>query len=179
MTMMIKKNVPFETMLRETLLEYASNGNLKKAAKSKSMAMRMAAAFVHGARVFDIDPSYPEMGEQDGEVFCMGDGSSLMRETDDYIKAWFLMELLAREYDLPGAERIAIHVHVSGEKAKKQPRMMNELVAAMANASKNDTWKKCRGIALDHLEWFHKVDPMYIYSLTYFKGSVQCLSTPA
>ena len=178
---MTKKSmiVPFQTMLQEALSEYASNGDLKKAAKSTSMAMRMAAAFIHGARVFDIDPSYTEMGELDGEVFRMADGDSLMTETDDYIKAWFLMELLAREYDIPGAEQITIHVNVSGEKAKNQPRMMNELIAAMANASKNDTWKKCRCVALDHLEWFKKVDPMYIYSLTHFNGSVQCLSPPA
>lgn len=178
---MTKKSmiVPFQTMLQEALSEYASNGDLKKATKSTSMAMRMAAAFIHGARVFDIDPSYTEMGELEGDVFRMADGDSLMTETDDYIKAWFLMELLAKEFDIAGAEQITIHVNVSGEKAKNQPRMMNELIAAMANASKNDTWKKCRCVALDHLEWFKKVDPMYIYSLTHFNGSVQCLSTPA
>lgn len=179
MTINKKMAVPFQTMLRDVLNEYTANGELKKAAKSSSMAMRMVAAYVRGARVFEIDPAYPEMGELDGEVFRMSDGPSLMTETDDYIKAWFLMELLAREYDIPGAEQITIHVNVSGEKAKNQPRMMNELIAAMANASKNDTWKKCRCVALDHLEWFKKVDPMYIYSLTHFNGSVQCLSTPA
>ncbi|MDO4287142.1 MAG: hypothetical protein Q4C40_05400 [Eubacteriales bacterium] len=178
---MVKKNmiVPFEKMLKDTLAEYGSDGELKKAANSTSMAMRMAAAFVHGAREFDIDPTYSEMGELDGEIFRMADGESLMTETDDYIKAWFLMELLAKEFDIAGADKITMHVNVTDAKAQHQPRMMKELASAMANASKNETWKKCRCVALDHLDWFENVDPMYIYSLTHFNGSVRRLSTPA
>lgn len=178
---MTKKSmiVPFQTMLQEALSEYASNGDLKKAAKSTSMAMRMAAAFIHGARVFDIDPSYTEMGELEGDVFRMADGDSLMTETDDYIKAWFLMELLSREFGMEGADRIEMHINVSNEKAKAYPRLMQELVDAMSNASRTHTWKKCRCVALDHLDWFEHVDPIFIYSLTNLDGSVQRLSTPA
>ena len=176
MTIHKRTAVPFQTMLRDALAEYAADGNMKKAAKSGSMAMRMVAAYVNGARRFEIGPSYPELGELDGEVFRMSDGPSLMTETDDYIKAWFLMELLSREFDIAGAERIEMHIHVASEKAQSQPNMMQELVMAMRNASQTHTWKKCRCVALDHLSWFKKVDPIFIYSLTDLDGSVQRLS---
>lgn len=179
MTINKKMAVPFQTMLKDVLSEYVANGELKKAAKSKSMAMRMVAAYVRGARVFEIDPAYPEMGELDGEVFRMCDGPSLMTETDDYIKAWFLIELLSREFGMEGAERIQMHINVASDKAQAHPRLMQELVDAMANASKTHTWKKCRCVALDHLDWFRNVDPIFIYSLTNLDGSVQRLSTPA
>ena len=179
MTINKKMAVPFQTMLRDVLNEYTANGELKKAAKSSSMAMRMVAAYVRGARVFEIDPAYPEMGELDGEVFRMSDGPSLMTETDDYIKAWFLMELLSREFGMEGADRIEMHINVSNEKAKAYPRLMQELVDAMSNASRTHTWKKCRCVALDDLDWFEHVDPIFIYSLTNLDGSVQRLSTPA
>ncbi len=176
--MTIKKRaaVPFQTMLRDALTEYAADGSLKKAEKSGSMAMRMVSAYVNGARVFEIDPSYPAMGERDGEVFRMSDGPSLMTETDDYIKAWFLMELLSREFDIEGADRIEMHIRVAHDKAQSQPNMMEELILAMHSASQTHTWKKCRCVALDHLDWFRKVDPIFIYSLTDLDGSVQRLS---
>lgn len=176
MTSQTKTAIPFETMLYEALTEYISNGDLKKAEKSSSMAMRMAAAYIHGARVFKIDPSYPVMGELDGKIFRMSDGVSLMTETDDYIKAWFLMELLSREFGIEGADRIQMHINVPNAKAETQPRMMDELVLAMDNASKTQTWKKCRCVALDHLDWFQHVDPIFIYSLTNLEGSVRRLS---
>ena len=72
-----------------------------------------------------------------------------------------------------------MHINVSNEKAKAYPRLMQELVDAMSNASRTHTWKKCRCVALDHLDWFEHVDPIFIYSLTNLDGSVQRLSTPA
>ena len=102
-----------------------------------------------------------------------------MTETDDYIKAWFLMKLLAREFGFADADNITLHIHVASDKAQSQPRMMDELVFAMHNPAKTDTWKKCRCVALDHLEWFDRVDPIYIYSLTNMDGAVERLCTPA
>lgn len=176
--MTIKKRtaIPFQTLLRDALAEYAADSNMKKAEKSSSMAMRMVSAYVNGARVFEIGPSYPAIGEQDGDVFRMSDGPSLMTETDDYIKAWFLMELLSREFGIEGADRIEMHIHVAQDKAQSQPNMMQELVMAMQNASQTHTWKKCRCVALDHLNWFKNVDPIFIYSLSDLDGSVQRLS---
>ncbi len=179
MTIKRKMAVPFQTMLRDVLNEYRATGELKKASMSTSMAMRMVAAFVRGARTFEVDASFPQTGEMDGHTFRMSDGPSLMTETDDYIKAWFLMRLLAREFGFEDAERIKFHIHVASDKAKSQPRMMEELVFAMHDPAKTDTWKKCRCVALDHLSWFEHVDPNYIYSLTDMNGSVERLSTPA
>lgn len=179
MTIKREMAVPFYTMLRDVLNEYRATGELKKASKSTSMAMRMVSAFVRGARAFEVDASFPQQGEMCGDTFRMSDGSSLMTETDDYIKAWFLMRLMAREFDLEGANHITMHIHVASEKAQSQPRMMEELVFAMHNASKTHTWKKCRCVALDHLDWFENVDPIYIYSLTHMDGAVERLCTPA
>lgn len=76
---------------------------------------------------------------------------------DEYIKAWFLLSVIAKEYDLGSMEGFQFNISVGYDLAGIQSPKINTFIENMKNAEKTEEWKRCKEYLLANVDKFKNV----------------------
>lgn len=96
---------------------------------------------------------------------------------DEYIKAWFLLAFMAKEYGLGEAEGFQFNISVGYDLAGIQSEKINTFIENMKNAGDTDIFKECKKVLLDHAEGFRNVTKEDIENISPFICNSATIST--
>ncbi|MDO5135274.1 MAG: putative selenate reductase subunit YgfK [Eubacteriales bacterium] len=76
---------------------------------------------------------------------------------NEYIKAWFLLHVMAKEFDLGSADGFQFNISVGYDLAGIKEDKVNTFVDSMKDAKDTAIFQECRQWLLDHIDIFEKV----------------------
>ncbi len=151
------------------------------------LAQNLIAGFGAGARLFELKTVQILQGEQLGiQKPCIWTGDEayniewstelpIEEARDEYIRAYLVNHLLAKEFDLDG--KFQFHASVGYNLEGIQSPVVDDFLNAMLDASKTDCWKSSIAWTLEHLEMFTKVDADFVRSISPCISNTVTLST--
>lgn len=83
----------------------------------------------------------------------------------EYVKAWFICKLMAREYGLGDPDGFQFNMSVGYDYAGISSKKIDDYIEGMRNAADLPIWKECLDAALSRLDRFKNVDRAYIESI--------------
>ena len=155
------------------------------------LANNLAAAYAAGARIFELKTVQIIDGEDlpvakpciyaQGEAYNVEWSTELTvaQATEEYIKAWILIKLLAREFGLGDPEGFQFHMSVGYDLAGLKSPKVDGFVETMKDASRSPVWAECLNIVRAHLDDFQVVDGAYVDAISPHICNTVTLSTPA
>ena len=134
------------------------------------LSQNIAAAYYGGSRFFELKTVQIIDGEDlpvnkpcikaDDECYNCEWSTELYvpQAQEEYIKAWFLLHILAKEYGLGASDgkdcgfqfNMSVGYDLEGIKSPK----IDTFIESMKDAGNTDTYKECRQYLLDHLDLF-------------------------
>lgn len=142
------------------------------------LANNLVAAYVAGARIFELKTVQVIDGEDlpvakpciyvQGEAYNVEWSTELTvaQAAEEYIKAWILIKLLAREFDLGDPEGFQFHMSAGYDLAGLQSAKVDEFVETMKNAGNTPIWADCLAVVKAHLTDFQVVDEAYVNAIS-------------
>lgn len=85
---------------------------------------------------------------------------------DEYIKAWFLLSFIAKEYGLGDMEGFQFNISVGYDLAGIKSEKVNTFIENMKNAGNTDIFKECKQVLLAHAGEFKNVTKKDIESIS-------------
>lgn len=85
---------------------------------------------------------------------------------EEYIKAWFLLSVMAKEFELGAMDGFQFNISVGYDLAGIKSPKIDLFIESMKNAENTDTWKECKAYLLDHVDEFKHVTKEDIESIT-------------
>jgi len=133
------------------------------------LAQNIAAAYYAGSRFFelktvqildgeDLPVSKPCIRAED-ECYNVEWSTELYvpQAQDEYIKAWFLLSVMAKEFDLGSINGFQFNMSVGYDLEGIQSPKIDSFIESMKDAKDTETFKTCRQYLLDHLSMFGKL----------------------
>ena len=130
------------------------------------LAQNIAAAYVCGARIFelktvqtldgrDLKVSKPCILAEDEGYNCEWSTELTVPEAqNEYIKAWFLIHVLARELQLGRADGFVFNMSVGYDLAGIRSRKIDDFLENMKDASRTEEFRHCRAVLAERLADF-------------------------
>ena len=153
------------------------------------LANNLVAAYAAGARIFELKTVQIIDGEDlpvakpciyvQGEAYNVEWSTELTvaQATEEYIKAWMLIKLLAREFGLGDPEGFQFHMSVGYDLAGLKSPKVDGFVETMKDASRAPVWAECLNIVRAHLDDFQVVDEAYVDAISPHICNTVTLST--
>lgn len=85
---------------------------------------------------------------------------------DEYVKAWFLCKLLAREFGLGAADGFIFNMSVGYDYAGITSPKIDSFIEGLKDASATPIFQACKRWALEHLRLFENVNARYIEEIS-------------
>lgn len=151
------------------------------------LAQNLIAGFAAGARVFELKTVQVLYGEQLGiqkpciwtgdEAYNIEWSSELPAQAaaDEYIRAYIILHLLAREFGLDG--KFQFHASVGYNLEGIQSPAVDGFLNAMRDASGTAAWKQAMDWTLAHLDLFEHVDAGFVRGIDPCVTDLVTLST--
>ncbi len=84
---------------------------------------------------------------------------------EEYVRAWFALKLLAREYEMGDPEGFMFNMSVGYDLAGIQSEKIDSFIEGLKDASQTPVWQECRQWTLDHLDRFRHIDRAYVEAI--------------
>lgn len=75
----------------------------------------------------------------------------------EYIKAWFLLSVMAKEFELGAMDGFQFNMSVGYDLEGIKSEKINTFIDSMMDASGTDTFRECRQYLLDHMDQFDRM----------------------
>jgi len=133
------------------------------------LAQNIAAAYYAGSRFFELKTVQIIDGENlpvqkpcikaDDECYNVEWSTELLvpQAQVEYIKAWFLLSIMAKEFDLGSINGFQFNMSVGYSLEGIQSPKMDSFIESMKDAKDTETFKVCRRYLLDHISMFEKL----------------------
>ncbi len=133
------------------------------------LAQNLIAAYYAGSRFFELKTVQKLDGEDlpvskpcikaDDEGYNVEWSTELTvpQAFEEYVKAWFLMKLLSKEFGLGASDGFIFNMSVGYDLDGIKTKKIDEFIEGLKDASDTAIFKECRDYALDHLELFSYV----------------------
>lgn len=133
------------------------------------LAQNIAASYYAGSRFFelktvqiidgeDLPVSKPCIKADDEGYNCEWSTELYVPQAQaEYIKAWFLLSVMAREFDLGAMDGFQFNMSVGYDLEGIKSDKVNTFIDSMMNAAGTDTFRECRQYLLDNLNLFEHV----------------------
>ncbi len=133
------------------------------------LAQNLIAAYYAGSRFFELKTVQKLDGEDlpvskpcikaDDEGYNVEWSTELTvpQAFEEYVKAWFLMHLMAKEFGLGAADGFIFNMSVGYDLDGIKTKKIDDFIEGLKDASETAIFKECRDYALDHLELFSHV----------------------
>lgn len=133
------------------------------------LAQNIAAAYFSGSRFFELKTVQILDGEDlpvskpcilaDDECYNCEWSTELYvpQARDEYIKAWFLLNIMAKEFGLGATDGFQFNMSVGYDLEGIKSEKIDSFIEAMKNAEDTAIWAECRQYLLDHADRFTRV----------------------
>ncbi|MCD8382146.1 MAG: selenate reductase [Clostridiales bacterium] len=141
------------------------------------LANNLVAAYGAGGRIFELKTVQVIDGEdlpvEKPCIYVSGEAYNVEWSTEltikqaaaEYIKAWLVIRLLAREFDLGDPEGFQFHMSVGYDLAGLQSEKVDRFIETMKDASRSPSWSLYLSQIRAHLELFQVVNEDYVNSI--------------
>lgn len=153
------------------------------------LANNLVAAYAAGARIFELKTVQIIDGEDlpvakpciyvEGEAYNVEWSTELtvVQAAEEYIKAWILIKLLAREFELGDPEGFQFHMSVGYDLAGLKSSKVDAFIETMKDAARSHLWEDCLSVVRAHLADFQVVDEAYVDAISPHICNTVTLST--
>ena len=135
------------------------------------MTQNIVAAYYAGSRFFELKTVQIMDGEElaacinrpcikaDDEGYNCEWSTELTvpQAMEEYIKAWFLLKVIAREFGLGDMNGFQFNVSVGYDLAGIQSPKVDTFLNSMKHAEDTEVFKHCKAYLLEHADWFEHV----------------------
>ena len=135
------------------------------------MTQNIVAAYYAGSRFFELKTVQIMDGEElaacinrpcikaDDEGYNCEWSTELTvpQAMEEYIKAWFLLKVIAREFGLGDMNGFQFNVSVGYDLAGIQSPKVDTFLNSMKHAEDTEIFKNCKAYLLEHSDWFEHV----------------------
>lgn len=133
------------------------------------LAQNIAAAYYGGSRFFELKTVQIIDGEDlpvnkpcikaDDECYNCEWSTELTvsQAQEEYIKAWFLLTILAKEYGLGDGDGFQFNMSVGYDLEGIKSPKVNGFIDSMKDASQTETFRQCRQYLIDHIGEFSRL----------------------
>ena len=135
------------------------------------MTQNIVAAYYAGSRFFELKTVQIMDGEElaacinrpcikaDDEGYNCEWSTELTvpQAMEEYIKAWFLLKVIAKEFGLGDMNGFQFNVSVGYDLAGIQSPKVDTFLNSMKHAEDTEIFKHCKAYLLDHADWFEHV----------------------
>ncbi len=133
------------------------------------LAQNIVAAYYAGSRFFELKTVQKLDGEDlpvakpcitaDDECYNCEWSTELYvpQAFDEYVKAWFALKLLSKEYDLGAADGFVFNMSVGYDLEGIMLPKIDRFIEGLKDASETDIFKECKAVAAELLPRFKKV----------------------
>ncbi len=133
------------------------------------LAQNIAASYYGGSRFFELKTVQILDGEDlpvnkpcikaDDECYNCEWSTELYvpQAQDEYIKAWFLLSVMAKEFDLGAMDGFQFNMSVGYDLEGIKSEKVNRFIDSMMNAADTAAFQECRQYLLDNLSLFQKL----------------------
>lgn len=142
------------------------------------LANNLVAAYAAGARIFELKTVQIIDGEDlpvaKPCIYVQGEGYNVEWSTEltvpqaaeEYIKAWLIIKVLAKEFDLGDPEGFQFHMSVGYDLAGLKSPKIDLFIETMKNAAISPVWSDCVAVLKRHLDKLEQVDERYIDAIS-------------
>lgn len=142
------------------------------------LAQNIIAAYFAGSRFFELKTVQTLDGEDlpvakpcilaDDECYNVEWSTELRvpQAMEEYIKAWYALKLLSKEYSLGSPDGFIFNMSVGYDLKGIQSEKIDNFIEGLKNAENTEIWSYCKQYALDNLDKFENVDKEYIESIS-------------
>ena len=141
------------------------------AGPNSQLAQNIAASYYAGSRFFELKTVQIMDGDElaacvnkpcikaDDEAYNCEWSTELYvpQAQDEYIKAWFLLSFMAKEYGLGSMDGFQFNISVGYDLEGIKSEKVNTFIESMKNAADTETFKVCKQYLLDHVSEFKHV----------------------
>ena len=141
------------------------------AGPNSQLAQNIAASYYAGSRFFELKTVQIMDGDElaacvnkpcikaDDEAYNCEWSTELYvpQAQDEYIKAWFLLSFMAKEYGLGSVDGFQFNISVGYDLEGIKSEKVNTFIESMKNAADTETFKVCKQYLLDHVSEFKHV----------------------
>ncbi|MGL5437872.1 MAG: putative selenate reductase subunit YgfK [Lachnospiraceae bacterium] len=133
------------------------------------LAQNIAASYFSGSRFFELKTVQILDGEDlpvskpcilaDDECYNCEWSTELYvpQAQDEYIKAWFLLHIMAKEFELGSTDGFQFNMSVGYDLEGIKTEKINSFIENMKDAKETAVWAECRQYLLDHADQFERM----------------------
>ncbi len=161
------------------------------AGPNSQLAQNIAASYYAGSRFFELKTVQIMDGAElaacvnkpcikaDDECYNCEWSTELYvpQAQEEYIKAWFLLAFMAKEYGLGSMDGYQFNISVGYDLAGIKSEKVNTFIESMKDAGQTETFKKCREVLLAHVGEYQNVTKEDIESITPYICNSATIST--
>ncbi len=161
------------------------------AGPNSQLAQNIAAAYFAGARFFELKTvqimdgaelaacvNKPCIKADDEGYNCEWSTElTVPQAQEEYIKAWFLLSFMAKEYGLGGMDGFQFNLSVGYDLAGIKSDKINHFIDSMMDASGDPTFQTCRQYLIDHIDEFENVTIEDVESISPLIANSATIST--
>jgi putative selenate reductase len=142
------------------------------------LAQNLISSYVAGSRFFELKT----VQVLDGEdlpvskpcILAKDEGYNVEWSTelyvpqalDEYIKGWFALKLLSREFELGDDEGFIFNMSVGYDLEGIKTTKIDNFIEGLKNADRTDFWHTCKEWAYDNLTKFNNIDESFIDNIS-------------
>ena len=142
------------------------------------LAQNIAVSYYTGSRFFELKTVQILDGEDlpvakpcivaDDECYNCEWSTELYvpQARDEYIKAWFLLHILAKEFDLGAADGFQFNMSVGYDLEGIKSAKIDTFIESMKDAGSTDCYRECRDYLLEHVGQFKKLTKKDVLSIS-------------
>ncbi len=153
------------------------------------LAQNIIAAYLAGARFFELKTVQTLDGEDlpvdkpciraEDECYNVEWSTELTvpEALEEYIKAWFALKLMSKEFDLGDPNGFIFNMSVGYDLEGIRSTKINTFIEGLKDASSTPIWHACIEWAKSHLQAFQSIDEAYLLGISSHISSSVTLST--
>ncbi|MGE5581807.1 MAG: putative selenate reductase subunit YgfK [Bacillota bacterium] len=142
------------------------------------LAQNIVTAYLGGSRFFELKTVQIIDGEDlpvsKPCILAKDEGYNVEWSTEltvqdafnEYVKAWFLLNILARELNLGSSNGFIFNMSVGYDLAGIESPKINSFIEGLKDASRTPAWQECRNYLLDNLSLFKNIDRRFIEGIS-------------
>ncbi|HEX3078314.1 MAG TPA: putative selenate reductase subunit YgfK, partial [Lachnospiraceae bacterium] len=142
------------------------------------LAQNIVVAYITGCRFFELKTVQVIDGEDlpvsKPCILAQDEGYNVEWSTeltvpdalDEYIKAWFALNILSKELSLGDNKGFIFNMSVGYDLEGVKSPKINSFIDNLKDASQSTMWKECRSFLLKHLELFTCIDKEYVEGIS-------------
>lgn len=142
------------------------------------LAQNIIAAYLSGARFFelktvqiidgeDLSVAKPCIEARDEAYNCEWSTELRVPQAyEEYVKAWFVLKLLSREFNLGDPNGFIFNMSVGYDLEGIKSEKIQNYINFMQDASQTPIWEECMQAALQHLGQFTQIDEAYLAAIS-------------